>query len=504
MNTKTVILCIDDEAFNLSLLEAMLIPQGYQVLRAKNGKEGLLVLKKDRVDLVLLDVIMPEMDGFETCRLIRNDEELHNIPVIMVTSLTSREDRIRSIETGADDFIIKPFHQEEILARIKMLLRMKSLNDRLNSSYHHVLSLVSYGEEIAKSFKPQDFDFFLNIDLIVNRIIRHRPEMTELPGVVLVGCLSENNWGWYRYQSTGELQRHEIPERFEESIPLPEKNQSQTAFYNWSDLDRSLFHRFTARLRETGISVINMVCYISADLCIFALNYNRNVGSYDAAVLNSLVINSRFLKSLSQQIKETKDAFEYTVYALARASEANDLITGNHILRVGEFSAVLAQELDLPENFVQTIRVQALLHDVGKIQIPGSILQKNGKLTLKERAEIQKHTIYGVNIIGEHPMLGMGKTIALSHHEHWDGTGYPNHLRGEEIPLEGRILAIVDQYDALRSPRPYKAPYSHQKAMKILTEGDKRTRPEHFDLRILMKFWESNRKFEEVYQRLID
>jgi response regulator RpfG family c-di-GMP phosphodiesterase len=486
MNTKTVILCIDDEIINLSLLEAMLVPQGYQVLRAGNGKEGLLLLKQERVDLVLLDVLMPELDGFDTCRLIRNDEVLQNIPVIMITSLTSREDRIRSIETGADDFITKPFYQEEILARIKMLLRMKNLKDRLNSSYHNVLSLVSYGEEIAKSFNPQDFDFFRNIDLIVNRIIRHRPEMTELPGVVLVGCLSENNWGWYRYESTGELRRCEIPQKFEESFPLPEKNESQTAFYNRMDLNRSLFHRFTAGLRETGITVINMVCYISADLCIFALNYNRDVGSYDAAVLNSLVVNSRFLKSLSQQIKETKDAFEYTVYALARASEANDLTTGNHILRVGEFSALLARELDLPENFTQTIRVQALLHDVGKIHIPGSILQKHGKLTPKERMEMEKHTIYGVNIIGEHPMLGMGKTIALSHHEHWDGTGYPNYLRGEQIPLEGRILAIVDQYDALRSSRPYKAPYSHQKTMKILTEGDKRTRPEHFDQRILI------------------
>jgi response regulator RpfG family c-di-GMP phosphodiesterase len=504
MDPKTVILCIDDEEINLSLLEAMLVPQGYQVLHAGNGKEALAVLKKERVDLVLLDVLMPEMNGFDTCRFIRNDETLQNIPVIMITALTSREDRIRSIETGADDFITKPFHQEEILARIKMLLKMKNLNERLNSSYHNVLSLVSYGEEIAKSFKARDFDFFLNIDLIVNRIIRHRPEMTELPGMVLVGCLSDNNWGWYRYESTGELQRREIPQRFEQSFPLPEKNESQTAFYNRSELDRSLFHRFLAGLRETGITVTNMVCYISADLCIFALNYQRDVGTYDAAVLNSLVVNSRFLKSLSQQIKETKDAFEYTVYALARASEANDFTTGNHILRVGEFSAMLARELDLPENFVQTIRVQALLHDVGKIHIPSSILQKHGKLTPKEREEMQKHTFYGVNIIGEHPMLGMGKTIALSHHEHWDGTGYPNGLRGDQIPLEGRILAIVDQYDALRSLRPYKAPFSHQKAMKIITKGDKRTRPEHFDPWILTKFTANNWKFEKVYQRLID
>jgi len=139
--TKARILCVDDEPQNLSLLEAMLIPRGYVVVKAVNGPEALERIRTERIDICLLDVMLPGMDGFEVCRRIKADVLHQNIPVIMITSFADMENRIMGIEAGAEDFISNPFNSAEVLARIKMLLQVKSLNDRLQSAYTNIARL---------------------------------------------------------------------------------------------------------------------------------------------------------------------------------------------------------------------------------------------------------------------------------------------------------------------------------------------------------------------------
>ncbi len=320
------ILCVDDEDFNLDLLEALLRPHGYETMTALNGREALAVLAAKPVDLVLLDINMPVMNGHELCKKIKSDPQLSHIPVIMVTSLDSKENKLKGMEAGAEEFLSKPFDQAEMLLRIGNILRSA----------------------------------------------------------------------------------------------------------------------------------------------------------------------------------EYENAFEYLILALARAAEANDIDTGNHIMRVGEYAGLMARELNQSEKFTELIRSQATLHDVGKVHIPSHILKKAGRLTPEEMEEMKKHTTFGAMIIGDHPHLEFGRRIALYHHERWDGTGYPEGLKGAEIPLEARITAVCDCYDALRNSRVYKPNYDHDGAVGIITKGDDRMKPEHFDPEVMAAFIKLTPRFDELYQKMRD
>jgi HD-GYP domain-containing protein (c-di-GMP phosphodiesterase class II) len=261
------------------------------------------------------------------------------------------------------------------------------------------------------------------------------------------------------------------------------------------------FRPFVENLTTMGIVVENMTCYLSGMVSVFALNYGREVTQFDAAMLESLAMQTLFFMHLAIQIRESDDAFAYTVHSLARASEANDEDTGDHILRVGEYCAIVAQRLGLEEQWVKSIQLQATLHDVGKVHIPSEILKKPGELDPEEWDIMRRHTVKGAKIIGDHPKFSIARQIALSHHERWDGSGYPFGYSGDRIPLEGRIMNIADQYDALRNARVYKPPLDHDTTVRIITEGDGRTMPQHFDPQVLKAFVESASLFEEVYEK---
>lgn len=333
-----IIMVVDDEELNLRLIDALLRPQGYQVITVRSGEQALQQVQEIPPDLILLDIMMPKMNGFEVAARLRANPETKMVPIVMVTALQDVEDRVKSLEVGADDFLTKPVDRLELRARVRSLLKVKAYNDHMRN-YQHELEA-----EVAKR--------------------------------------------------TEELQR--------------------------------------------------------------------------------------------AYAKVTKASLE-TIHRLSRAAEYKDEDTGSHILRMCNYSALVARKLGLNETTVERILYAAPMHDVGKIGIPDHILLKPGPLSADEWAIMRQHTTIGGSILenSEEGFIKLAEIIALTHHEKWDGSGYPRGLKEDKIPLVGRIVAIADVFDALMSKRPYKEPFPLEKSLEIIKQG----RGSHFDPTVVDAFF---------------
>ncbi|MGD9852283.1 MAG: HD-GYP domain-containing protein [Nitrospirales bacterium] len=212
------------------------------------------------------------------------------------------------------------------------------------------------------------------------------------------------------------------------------------------------------------------------------------------------------LEAEQQKNLELEKSYTDTILRLARASRYKDEETGAHIDRLSHYSQAMALYIGWEASKAQGLFIAAPMHDVGKIGVPDSVLGKQGPLTEEEWLSIRQHPQLGANLLaGSHsPLLEMAREVALTHHERWDGSGYPHGLKGTRIPMSGRIVMLCDLYDALRSQRPYKPSYSHQKTCDIMLNGNDRTKPSHFDPTLLEAFREMHQRFNEIYTTVQD
>jgi len=309
LNSKKNVLIIDDEPINLKVLNNIL-KDIYKLTFAKSGPEALRLIEKEKPDLILLDVMMPEMTGYEVCEHLKQDPLYKSIPIIFVTALNDAVDEAKGLNIGAVDYISKPVTPAVVKARVKTHL-----------------SLVDVGE-----------------------------------------------------------------------------------------------------LKRTRLQVIQR---------------------------------------------------------LGRAAEYKDNETGMHVMRMSHYSKVISLAYGHSEKDADALFHAAPMHDIGKIGIPDSIMLKPGKLTDAEFAEMKKHPEIGAEILGESDsdLIELAKIVSMTHHEKWDGTGYPKQLKGEEIPIEGRIVALADVFDALTSVRPYKGAWPVEQAIDfIISQKNKHFDPQLVDL----------------------
>jgi len=343
--SECTVLVVDDTEANIDLMVAT-FGDDYDISVALDGETALELVKSVHPDLILLDIMMPGMDGYEVCRRLKANEATRDTPIIFVTALSDSGDETRGLVLGAVDYITKPFKPAIVKTRVRNHLELK----------------------------------------------RHRDHLEEL---------------------------------------------------------------VKERTRELALTQ------------------------------------------------------EVTIESLAVLAEYRDPETGGHIRRTQNYVRILAERLKDEPRFkdvlndatVDLLYKSAPLHDIGKVGVPDNILLKAGRLTEEEFEEMKKHPIYGRNAIraaekrlGSNSFLRLAREIAYSHHEKWNGSGYPQGLKGEEIPVSGRLMALVDIYDALISKRVYKPPFPHKRAVVIIAEG----KGSHFDPDIVDAFLELEEKFRQI------
>jgi putative two-component system response regulator len=215
-------------------------------------------------------------------------------------------------------------------------------------------------------------------------------------------------------------------------------------------------------------------------------------------------LNNTLEQRVRERTSDLRDGYVETIFTMTRAAEHKDEDTGTHVRRISHYCRALSQVLGLDAEFADRIFIASPMHDIGKIGIPDHILLKPGGFTDAEWRVMKTHALMGAEILGhsKSPYLMLGAEIALDHHERWDGSGYPHGKRGEAISLAARIMNICDIYDALRSVRPYKPAFDHQKALEIITRGDGRTAPSHFDPLVLAAFEASHLEFDRIFSTL--
>jgi|YNPBryunderm2012_1023409.scaffolds.fasta_scaffold07022_2 response regulator RpfG family c-di-GMP phosphodiesterase len=490
------ILIVDDSPVVVATLQGWLEHHGFEVVTAASGAEA-LARASSLPDLVLLDLTLPDLTGVEVLERLRRDEALSRIPVVVLTASTARNDRITCLERGAEDFLSKPVDEAELVARVRSLLRSKRLSDRLLRSF---LELDRLGE-FAESFTAQSLADWKAAE-VASGMARHllggSPHATNHPRYAWAGQTVKRRIVGAAWQFDDDVwqQRATFFSTQELHGALAPFGRGAGQYVSKTPMPQPL-----AQLLRFPTDPVpgNFVGLWWEEGVVITAGYPWEVGAWDFPLLRATVRSWRVFERLRYEARQAEQAFFRTLEALALAAEFYEPDTAAHVRRVGAFSRELARALGCEGHFVKWIARSAQVHDLGKMTIPLALVLKHGELTPAEQTLMRRHTVNGARLLAGGPHLEMARRIARSHHENHDGSGYPDGLRGGDIPLEARIVRVVDVYDALRAHRPYKAALSHEQALRTMRHGDARVRPTFWDPAVFEAFCDLHRSIAALH-----
>ena len=459
MGIEKTILIVDDTDTNVNTL-MQLLDDKYDILASLEAKDALEIIDEEEIDLILLDIVMPEMDGFEVCKKLKSNSRTKDIPVIFITAKTDEDSIAKAYEVGGVDYISKPFKAREVLSRVSSHLALAEQKFNLEQNLESQMSLLNqYKQVVDKS-------------TIVSKTDRR-------------GKITYVNEAFCKISGYSE---DELLGRSHNIIRHPD---GLVSLYKdlWDTIKKKKIWEGEIKNRKK-----NGEYYITQSVVMPILDAKGHTVEYI-----SVRHDVTDIYELKQEIIATQ---KEVVFTMGSIGETRSKETGNHVKRVAEYSRILASCIGLSQDKVDLIVDASPMHDIGKVAIGDKILHKPGKLTLDEFSVMRDHAQLGYTMLNHstRPLLKVAATIALEHHERWDGKGYPNQLKEEQISIEGRITAIADVFDALGSNRVYKKAWDDEEIFSYFKEQ----RGKQFDPNLVDVFFENIEQFLSIRKKFVD
>jgi putative two-component system response regulator len=486
------VLVIDDDETTLFILQDLLELSGLQVVTTTDGREGISLFQDRRSDLVISDIRMPHMDGLEVLRKIREIDD--TVSVILVTGHGDLDYALRALRRGAYDFLLKPINVEILVNTVRKGIDHCRLK-RFERDYRQLLEeqVKARTKELAETneFLKGILNSSASISIVLTDFDRK---------VIFWNAGAENIYGYTAEEMVGSSITRLYPEDMHETGAMDELRRVMCS-------KRGTVNANVKQVSKDGRSLtISLTVSAMRD----ATDRVRGILGLGQDVTEKVRLHQELVKSY-QRIRRIQGA---SIFALARLAESRDGETGYHLNRMQAYCKILCNQLtrggayqeQMDDQFVEDLIQVSVLHDIGKVAMPDSILFNPRKFGDDEFEVMKQHSVFGgcaledaANEAGQkESYLFLARDIAYYHHEKWDGSGYPFGLRGEEIPLGARIVAVADVYDALTTERRYKRSYSHEEARRIIVADS----GNHFDPALIDAFLECEDEFEKIRSQL--
>ncbi len=482
------ILVVDDDPNVVEILTESLRSRGYRTESARNGEEALEKYDRFEPDLVLLDVVLPIKDGFQVCDEIRARDIHRDVPIIMISSNVIQDTVVQGYHSGAQDYIKKPFSLKEIHAKINSYLSQANASKDLREQNLLLEGEVQKGQEdylrVNRELKKKILDmrtlFGLSLDL--NRL-RDPDDLVHIFSLTLIGQIGINSIALF-YVSN-EMDEHLSfagGKGIQLNVLRTVRLSREVGLSKYAIANQDIISLGDPSLPEDAMREVYFMGELGFTYCVPLIVKSQLIGivfvgekinkqpytEHDFDLIKSICNSAATGFENSRLYLELQSTYLSTIKVLVSTIEAKDSYTRGHTERVATYARMIAERLNLSKRNREIVSFGAALHDIGKLGVYEDILNKPGDLTENEWVIVRSHPEVGANIIRNMKFLEAACDLVRHHHERLDGKGYPDGLRGDEISIGARIVAVADSFDAMTSDRPYRRAYAVDKAIEKL------------------------------------